>query len=112
MCAEWGSAAGACLPAVLCLISPWQTLRFVTPLQSPSYSGGLRQLTPPPLLALCRWLRGLAGADSPVWVHHHMQLLGEPSSQAGTAALRRLCRRSELRAARWLEADTQVGVLT
>eukprot|EP00955_Chlamydomonas_euryale_P013391 144381-Chlamydomonas_euryale.AAC.2 len=53
-----------------------------------------------------RELRGLAGS-APLWASQYSRLFGQPPSPrlGGGAAVRRMCRRSEIRAARWLEAD-------
>ncbi|KXZ53689.1 hypothetical protein GPECTOR_6g606 [Gonium pectorale] len=53
----------------------------------------------------CRWLRGLS-ADLAVWRSQYGALFGvAPEPGLGAAVLRRMCRRSQLRAARWLEAS-------
>ncbi|GLC60336.1 hypothetical protein PLESTB_001601200 [Pleodorina starrii] len=52
----------------------------------------------------CRWLRQLA-ADPSVWRAQFAALWGaQPEPSLGAAVVRRMCRRSQLRAARWLEA--------
>lgn len=58
-----------------------------------------------------RWLRQLA-STAELWQHQYEVLFGEkPSDQWNFATLKRLCRRSELRAARWLEAEVVVSSL-
>ncbi len=55
-----------------------------------------------------RWLHTLCAAPS-VWRHCHDALFGDaPPADWSQPTVRRLCRRSELRAARWLEARPQV----
>lgn len=54
-----------------------------------------------------QWLRQLAG-DHAVWTAQYEGLWGEaPQAGWNTAMVRRTCRRSELKAARWLEAELQ-----
>ncbi|KAI8463881.1 MAG: hypothetical protein J3K34DRAFT_133697 [Monoraphidium minutum] len=53
-----------------------------------------------------RALRGLAVNAPTLWAAAYRDLHGEPAPEAwATQAVRRACRRSELRAARWLEAS-------
>jgi hypothetical protein len=52
-----------------------------------------------------RWLRVLASTPS-LWTHQYARLFGEPPVPAlNGATVRRKCRHSCIRAARWLEAD-------
>ncbi|GIL53528.1 hypothetical protein Vafri_9114 [Volvox africanus] len=52
----------------------------------------------------CRWLRQLV-ADPAVWRSQYCALWGaHPDPGLSAAVVRRMCRRSQLRAARWLEA--------
>ncbi len=58
-----------------------------------------------------RYLRGLA-ASTDLWQQQYVAIFGEQAPQRFDAAtVRRMCRRSELRAARWLQAQvTQVAL--
>ncbi|EFJ47152.1 hypothetical protein VOLCADRAFT_92304 [Volvox carteri f. nagariensis] len=59
----------------------------------------------------CRWLRQLAG-DPGVWRAQYCSLWGSPPEHGLTAGVvRRMCRRSQLRAARWLEARVVTSTL-
>ncbi|KAG2429919.1 hypothetical protein HXX76_010699, partial [Chlamydomonas incerta] len=59
----------------------------------------------------CKWLRALA-ADPVVWRSQHEALWGRPPEAGlGPAVVRRMCRRSQLRAARWVEARVQAASL-
>ncbi len=59
-----------------------------------------------------RWLRELS-LHPQLWRQKYVQLFGEePPGAGGAAAVRRLCRRSELKAARWLEAEVKVMLMT
>jgi hypothetical protein len=56
----------------------------------------------------CRELRHLSNSAS-VWRQCHERIFGDaPPPDWSAATVRRLCRRSELKAARWLEAHPQV----
>ncbi|KAG2499771.1 hypothetical protein HYH03_002068 [Edaphochlamys debaryana] len=71
-------------------------------LQQLGHEGGVREVC----MAgrACRWLRTLA-SDASVWRAAHEGLWGRaPDATLPTAVVRRQCRRSQLRAARWLEA--------
>ena len=62
----------------------------------------------PACLPACRWLRALA-SDPAVWRCQYESLWGRPPEPGlGAAVVRRMCRRSQLRAARWVEARVQV----
>ena len=58
-------------------------------------------------LWVLRWLRQLTGYGH-LWRGHYLRLFGEeaPGNLNG-ATVRRMCRRSEIKAARWLEADVE-----
>ncbi|GIL84868.1 hypothetical protein Vretimale_9694 [Volvox reticuliferus] len=59
----------------------------------------------------CRWLRQLA-ADPGVWRSQYCGLWGAyPDPGLGAAVVRRMCRRSQLRAARWLEAHVSSSAM-
>ncbi|PNH06146.1 Cell division control protein 4 [Tetrabaena socialis] len=58
-----------------------------------------------------RWLRQLA-SDPAVWRAQHQALWGTaPEAQLPAAVVRRMCRRSQLRAARWLEAAVRPAAM-
>ncbi|KAG2442093.1 hypothetical protein HYH02_009582 [Chlamydomonas schloesseri] len=57
----------------------------------------------------CKWLRALA-SDPVVWRCQYESLWGRsPEPGLGPAVVRRMCRRSQLRAARWVEARVQAA---
>ncbi|KAJ9533809.1 hypothetical protein QJQ45_026901, partial [Haematococcus lacustris] len=57
-----------------------------------------------------RWLRQLA-LQASVWQQCHWHIWGEaPDTKLDSATVRRLCRRSELKAARWRDAWPQVSM--
>ena len=55
-----------------------------------------------------RWLRELSGYPK-LWTEHYARIFGEePQATLNGATVRRMCRRSEIKAARWLEAEIKV----
>ena len=59
-------------------------------------------------LTMVRWLRELSSYPK-IWTEHYVSIFGEdPQASLNGATVRRMCRRSEIKAARWLEADIEV----
>ena len=56
----------------------------------------------------CRWLRELSGYPK-LWREQYVRIFGEePLASLNGPTVRRMCRRSEIKAARWLEAEVEV----
>ena len=57
---------------------------------------------------LHRWLRELSGYPK-LWREQYVRIFGEePLAGLNGPTVRRMCRRSEIKAARWLEAEVEV----
>ncbi|GAX84708.1 hypothetical protein CEUSTIGMA_g12130.t1 [Chlamydomonas eustigma] len=68
-------------------------------------AGGVREMCN--MARVNRWLRELTTRPE-LWRLHHHKIFGEePASNQNAATVRRLCRRSEIKAARWIEAEVQ-----